>query len=104
MESGGFDIITFDCYGTLIDWEQGIVDAFQIEAARDGVEFAAEQVIAAYAQEEPQVENGAYQPYRAVLAETARRVGARLGWDINPDRADFLASTLPGWKPFADTN
>jgi len=104
MSNRDFDIITFDCYGTLIDWENGIVTAFQTEAARDGVELAADDIVNAYGIEEPLVESGPYRSYRDVLGETARRVGARLGWNIEPERAGFLAASLPDWTPFPDTN
>ena len=80
MEFHHFDIITFDCYGTLIDWEGGIVRAFQIEAAKDGVTLDSNEIITAYAGEEPGVESGEYRTYRDVLAETSRRVAWRLGW------------------------
>jgi 2-haloacid dehalogenase/putative hydrolase of the HAD superfamily len=104
MTSSDFDIITFDCYGTLIDWEGGIINAFKSEAAKDGLSLDGDQIIAAYSDEEPKVESGAYLSYREVLTETARLVGSRLGWNISSERADFLAQSLPEWKPFADTN
>lgn len=104
MENRDFDIITFDCYGTLIDWENGIVAAFQTEAAHDGVHLMADDIVTAYAIEEPLVESGPYRSYREVLGETARAVGARLGWNIEPERAGFLAASLPDWTPFPDTN
>lgn len=104
MANRDFDIITFDCYGTLIDWENGIVTAFQSEASHDGVELAADDIVAAYGIEEPLVESGPYRSYADVLGETARRVGARLGWNIEPERAGFLAASLPDWTPFPDTN
>src|SRR5262245_45261107 len=104
MADNAFDIITFDCYGTLIDWEGGIVDAFQSEATRDGLTLTAESIIDAYMIEEPLVETGSYRPYRDVLAETARRVAARLEWNLNRERATFLAESLPRWTPFPDTN
>lgn len=99
-----FDIITFDCYGTLIDWEGGIIRAFQSEAAKDRVELVGDQIIAAYAAEEPEVEAASYLSYSQVLAETGRRVAAKLGWNLPSERADFLAASLPGWQPFPDTN
>ena len=99
-----FEIITFDCYGTLIDWEGGIVRAFQSEAAREGLELDAGSIISAYMAEEPGVEAQVYRPYTEVLAETARRVAARLGWAITAESAGFLAASLPGWLPFPDTN
>lgn len=99
-----FEIITFDCYGTLIDWESGIISAFLSEAAIDGVEFRGEEIIEAYAVEEPAIESAPYRSYREVLAETACRVAAMLGWELASDRARFLAASLPAWKPFSDTN
>jgi len=99
-----FHVITFDCYGTLIDWESGIKSFFQSEAARDGIEIDDRQVIQAYNAEEPEVESGPYRPYREVLSETVRRVARRFGWDLKPERADLLAESLIDWKPFLDTN
>jgi 2-haloacid dehalogenase/putative hydrolase of the HAD superfamily len=99
-----YDIITFDCYGTLIDWERGISQAFARAAALDGVALDRAAVLAAYAELEPVVEAETYRSYRAVLTETARRVGARLGWPVPAERAGFLATSLPDWPPFADTN
>jgi 2-haloacid dehalogenase/putative hydrolase of the HAD superfamily len=103
MNAAEFDLITFDCYGTLIDWEGGITSAFQREAALDGLSFDRESIIGAYHAEEPAVESE-YRIYREVLGETARRVASRLGWEIEADRARFLAASLPQWKPFVDTN
>lgn len=104
MFNEGFDLITFDCYGTLIDWEGGIVAAFQREAARDGLALEPGRIIEAYMAEEPAVESQVYLPYRDVLRETASRVAARLGWNISGERAGFLPASLPLWMPFADTN
>jgi 2-haloalkanoic acid dehalogenase type II len=98
-----YDVITFDCYGTLIDWERGIADAFTGE-------FGAEQsfdlgaVLAAYHEIEPVVESETYRSYREVLTETVRRLVRRHGWALTEARAGFLAESLPSWPPFADTN
>lgn len=86
-----YEVITFDCYGTLIDWENGIRKAFQ-NAGVDG-----DDALRAYAEIEPQVEAGPYRSYREVLTETASRIAP--GVD-----GSFLAASLPSWKPFADTN
>lgn len=99
-----YDVITFDCYGTLIDWEAGIGQAFARAAARDGVRLNPSAVLQAYLELEPAVEAEAFRPYREVLAETARRVAARLGWRLDPARATFLAESLPDWPAFDDTN
>jgi len=104
MTEPDFDIITFDCYGTLIDWESGITGAFRKEASRDGLELAPGRIIEAYMEEEPSVESGEYLPYREVLGRAAMRVAARLGWSLPPERARFLSDSLPEWQPFPDTN
>ena len=99
-----YDVVTFDCYGTLVDWREGIARAFTDAAAADGVVLDREAVLAAYAEIEPVVEHEAYRRYRDVLAETARRVATRLGWSLAPERARFLPDSLAGWRPFPDTN
>jgi len=99
-----YDIVTFDCYGTLIDWEEGISSAILAAAARAGKTLDRESVLRAYAEIEPQVEGETFRPYRAVLAETASRVAARFGWDLPAQAASFLPESLPGWRPFPDTN
>ncbi|HEX7830487.1 MAG TPA: HAD-IA family hydrolase [Thermoanaerobaculia bacterium] len=96
--------MTFDCYGTLIDWESGIAGAFQRVAREDGVELTREEVLRQYEQIEPVVERERFRLYRDVLTETATRIARALGWELSPDRATFLAASLPQWTSFADTN
>ena len=99
-----FDIVTFDCYGTLIDWEGGIAGAFLEAAAEDEVTLRREDVLRTYAKLEPVVEAEEYRAYRDILTETAQRVAAALGWRVSDERRTFLADSLPRWKPFPDTN
>lgn len=97
-----FDVVTFDCYGTLIDWEDGIRAAFQSAAAEDGVSIAPDEILRGYALVEPAVEQGSFRKYRDVLGETASQVAQMLGWRLsNPS---VLAESLGSWKPFPDTN
>ncbi|HVT04526.1 MAG TPA: HAD-IA family hydrolase [Thermoanaerobaculia bacterium] len=98
------DIITFDCYGTLIDWESGISSAFADAAALAGGSLSRQNIFQSYAAIEPVVEGGRYRSYRDVLTETAIRVAADLDWTIDPVGARFLSDSLPSWKPFPDTN
>jgi 2-haloalkanoic acid dehalogenase type II len=88
-----YDIVTFDCYGTLIDWESGIAEAF-------GSDFDRAEVLRLHEVIEPIVERD-YRPYRDVLTETAKRITASLGRSTD---GSFLAESLPSWKPFTDTN
>lgn len=98
------EVVTFDCYGTLVDWESGIFEAFATEAARDGVTLDRSEVLATYAEREPAVQREQFRPYREVLQLTAAEVGARLGWPVKIDRARFLPEGLPDWPLFPDTN
>ena len=92
-----YDVITFDCYGTLIDWESGIADAF----AQEHPGLDRQTLLTAYAGVEVQVEHEQYRPYREVLAESARRVASQSGWSTT---GTFLPESLPSWRPFSDTN
>ncbi len=103
-ENRPWDVITFDCYGTLIDWEAGISDAFREAAAADGVKLDPAAVLRAVFEREPEVQAAHYRTYREVLTVTAMEVAAALGWTVSRERAAFLADSLPRWKPFPDTN
>jgi len=99
-----YDIITFDCYGTLIDWENGISRAFAKAAGADGRHLDRTQVLKAYNEVEPSVEAETYRPYRDVLTQSAQRLAAHFKWPLSRERAVFLAESLPEWPTFADTN
>jgi 2-haloalkanoic acid dehalogenase type II len=104
MRDRPYDVITFDCYGTLIDWERGIRNAFSAAAAAARLPVDPEAAVKLYVEIEAAVEAGPYHSYRAVLTETARRIAARLGWPLPESRAGFLAESVPCWPPFPDTN
>ena len=99
-----YDIITFDCYGTLIDWESGIAGAFTRAVVGTGSRLDPHTVLAAYERIEPAVQAEEYRSYREVLTESARRVARQLDWPLPEARAGFLAESLPLWIPFPDTN
>ena len=99
-----YDIVTFDCYGTLIDWERGLSDAFLAAAQDAGHTLDRSAVIAAHAAIEPRVQQRGYQRYRDVLADVTVEMATQLGWSLLPGDAGFLADSVPNWRPFADTN
>lgn len=96
-------VLTFDCYGTLIDWEAGLADSF-LRIFGLAAEARMADLFEAYVEEEAVEEAGPYQSYRKILAATVRRMADRFGWDSAGTRADFLADLLPQWRPFPDTN
>ena len=90
--------LTFDCYGTLIDWRHGIGTTGELLFPGRGQEF-----LAAYAALEAEVEaEPPFKRYREVLTETTRRAAKQIGADLKPDDATALASTIPYWPHFAD--
>jgi 2-haloacid dehalogenase/putative hydrolase of the HAD superfamily len=99
-----FEFVTFDCYGTLIDWESGIAGAFHHAASRDGVTLSRAAILEAYAAAERSVEADTYRRYRDVLTDAAQIAAQSLGWPLAAERARFLADSLPEWAPFHDTN
>lgn len=94
--------LTFDCYGTLVDWRQGIAGACLAKAAEIGVAMEREEILRLHAEIEPRVQAGPFASYRSVLTETARRIFATRDVELADD-ARFLAESLPGWPPFADS-
>ncbi|TMB88955.1 MAG: HAD family hydrolase [Chloroflexi bacterium] len=89
--------LTFDCFGTLIDWRHGIRTTGELLFPGRGAEF-----LDAYVTVEAEVETeGSFRRYRAVLTETVRRVAQRMSLDLKPDDATALVSTIPYWPPFA---
>jgi 2-haloacid dehalogenase len=96
-------VFTFDCYGTLIDWETGILAAVQPVLRGHGLEVADEQVLETYARLESAAEAGPYRPYKEILAEVVRGLGEHLGFVPSPAEATALAASVGDWPPFADS-
>ena len=99
------ELITFDCYGTLVDWNAGITEAFREEAHRLGIEgMSDDEILAAYHAAEPRVQAQEYRPYREVLTLLEVEIAALLGWPPPTESSGYLAESLPSWPAFADTN
>src|SRR5438309_296223 len=96
--------VTFDVYGTLIDWETGVYEAFAEEAARDGVEIDRNTLIPLFHEISRGIEAGSYELYAEVLRRTAIEVADRIGWRLEPSRSGFLPDSVQRWKPFRETN
>jgi 2-haloacid dehalogenase len=100
---GRTTLLTFDCYGTLIDWSAGLGAAFR-EIFGPEIEKRHTELFGAYVSIEADVEAEAYRPYRKVLELTLRRLAIRLGLSLPEGREGALTRLLPKWRPFADTN
>jgi 2-haloacid dehalogenase/putative hydrolase of the HAD superfamily len=96
--------VTFDVYGTLIDWEKGVSDAFEREAKRDGFTIDRDEVIALFHEISREIESGSYELYAEVLRRTAVEIAKRIGWPLEPSRSGFLPDSVQRWAPFKETN
>jgi 2-haloacid dehalogenase len=96
--------VTTDCYGTLIDWEKGILEAFRREAARDGFSFDEESFLNRFFEIEAEVIRGSYELYAEVLRRATVRAAKEIGWELEPSRAQFLPDSVGHWLPFRESN
>ena len=96
--------ITLDVYGTLIDWETGVYEAFVKEAQRDGYQLSKDEVTRLFLEVQAEVKGGSYELYAEVLRRCAVQISKRLGWPLEPSRSGFLPASLQRWPPFKETN
>jgi 2-haloacid dehalogenase len=96
--------VTTDCYGTLIDWEKGITDAFQKEADRDGLTLDTDALLQRFFEAQAQIMSGSYELYAEVLRRAAVTVAEEIDWTIEPSRAQFLPDSVAYWPPFREAN
>ncbi len=102
IDAEPFDVLTFDCYGTLIDWERGIVDYLQPVLLRHDVHVIDDFILEFFAETETvvQSEGGRYED---VLRTVLRRFGTRLGFAPTEEELDGFPASLPAWPSFPDT-
>ena len=98
-----FTHLTFDCYGTLIDWETGILAAVRPILARRGIAAEAEQILQLYVKYEAEQEAGSYKRYRDVLQGVMAGIASELGFVPTVSELQALPDSVGHWPPFADT-
>lgn len=104
MESDDIRVLSFDCYGTLIDWETGIADQLESWVRRHGIAIDREALLEMFARAEPAAETttpGALYP--DILRAVHRTLALDLGLEPEPTEADRFAVSVGDWPPFPDT-
>jgi 2-haloacid dehalogenase len=96
-----FDVLTFDCYGTLIDWETGLLAA--LREALPALDAADDELLERYAEHEAEAESGPYLRYREVLGRGLRGIAAAYGVEVPPDAAARFAECVRDWPAFPDS-
>jgi 2-haloacid dehalogenase len=103
MDFEHFRAITFDCYGTLIAWEDGIFSALEPILRDHGKTLSDPELLELYGELEAEAEKGEFQPYREVLAAVVKGFGKRLGFTPSEREVCSLAESIKDWQPFPDT-
>ena len=105
LDFGRFEWLSFDCYGTLVDWETGISGAVGAVLESHGMRMSRGKILGLYADIEPRVQQGSvgFLKYREVLRRVMELMGRELGVKLSESELGCLADTLPNWPVFPDT-
>jgi 2-haloacid dehalogenase len=104
VEISDFEAISFDCYGTLIDWESGLLTVLRPWALHRELDLDDEALLAAYAGYEERAESEHPRtPYPEILRRSMSALGRDLGAEVTAEDADLLAMSVPDWPAFPDS-
>ncbi len=107
LDFGRYEVVSFDCYGTLIDWESGIVSGLRPVLSNHGVDVSDAEILDLHAEVEHRLQSsstgGNYTKYRDVLRQEVREAGEKWGFEPDTTEVDAIADSLRHWKPFPDT-
>jgi 2-haloacid dehalogenase len=103
MDFSCFTTISFDCYGTLIEWEAGILPTLRRLLTSHGQSLPDASILELYGEFEAEAESGPYQTYKNVLESVVRQFGQRVGFDPTSDELRSLHESVPSWPAFPDT-
>ena len=104
LDFDAFDVLTFDTYGTLIDWEAGILAAIRPILAAHGIDGGPDEaVLGAFAGHESEIEAGPYRPYRQVLGEVLTAMLGHFGATPTRDEIAAFGGSVVDWPAFPDS-
>ena len=103
LNPSDFDLLTFDCYGTLIDWETGIFSALKPLLAAHGKPLPDAELLELYGDFELEAESGTYQTYREVLQSVVPAFAKRLSFTPSMKELNALNDSFSNWRPWPDT-
>jgi 2-haloacid dehalogenase len=98
-----FEVLTFDCYGTLIDWETGIWDALRPLFTTHRVGATPDRALELYGELESAAERGEYREYTVVLRTVLQGLGARLGFTPTTQELEEFSTSVKDWPAFPDS-
>ena len=95
-------VMSFDCYGTIIDWEEGIWNTISKILKRRGMQEEREYILSLYAQIEARAEKE-YKPYKEILKDVMEEIGRIIGIMLDEEEKYALVKSIPHWQAFPDT-
>lgn len=103
MDFTKIKLISFDCYGTLIDWQKAVQDIMEPYFNQFSVEFSREEIFAAFLRADARLEAGKFMAYREVLCEIVLSIADELRISVDPATKYVLSERFRDWLPFPDT-
>jgi 2-haloacid dehalogenase len=103
LDYGRFEALTFDCYGTLIDWESGILAALRPNLAVHGIEPPGDELLEAFGRAEADAEAGPYRRYREVLGRCLESICRTYGVTAGPEATAAFGGSVADWPAFPDS-
>jgi 2-haloacid dehalogenase len=108
MQSSAIDwaaveVLSFDCYGTLIDWESGILASLHAILGTSESAAPDDALLEAYARHESRLEAGPWQPYRQILREALTATIAERGVSLTEQARASLGGSVAEWPAFPDS-
>lgn len=103
LDFSQFEVLTFDCYGTLIDWEQGILKSLKPVFAKHGFSLPDGDILEKYAVFESEMESGEFLTYREILQAVMECFGDVLDFTPSKQEVQNFPDTIQNWLPFPDT-
>ncbi len=100
-----FEVVSFDCYGTLIDWEGGLLPVLKQLLSNREIDFSDDRTLELFAEFESELENSKndYIRYREILQKVVQKIGQRVNFEPTATEINSLVDSLKSWQPFPDT-
>ncbi|MEG4283923.1 haloacid dehalogenase type II [Microcoleus sp. A006_D1] len=105
LDFNQFEVVSFDCYGTLIDWENGILPVLKQLLSSHEIDLSDDGTLEMFAEFESELEKDQsnYIKYRQILQEVVEKLGQRFNFEPTETELNSLADSVKNWQPFPDT-
>lgn len=103
LDLSQFEYLSFDCYGTLIDWETGILGYLRPLLQSKNHDTSDAEILNLYSEFEPREQEKPYRRYREILAAVVRDFADHFNFAVSTNEASGLADSVRDWQPFPDT-